>query len=83
MTNVLASKTYGLLIIFAVLALAVAILAAVAFDESLWQDWFDFLKVQAGVGGARAAINDGLPKVAAAWHGNTADTSGFSGPAGV
>lgn len=61
------SKTYTLLIFFAMLGLATVLLADGFFGVELWEKFFDQILVESGVGGARAIAVDGAPKVAAAW----------------
>lgn len=67
LTHLGASKTYTLLLLISVIAIVVCLLAA-AFGEQLWAKLLDVLMVNSGVGGARAAVNDGLPKIASAWR---------------
>ena len=60
------SKTYSLLILFAGISLIGVTLASLLFNSHFWGDWIDFLKVEVGIGGGRAVVNDGAPKVAEA-----------------
>lgn len=62
------SKTYVLLILFALLALITCIVAAAIFGENLWDRFFDLLIGESATAGVRAVAVDGAPKVAAAWR---------------
>lgn len=62
------SKTYVLLILFTLLGLLAVILADAAFHRDLWGRFFDELLGNSVVGGGRAAVVDGAPKIAAAWQ---------------
>lgn len=61
------SKTYVLLIVITVIALIACCIAS-AFGYDVWGRLFDLMMGNTVVGGGRAIVNDGLPKVAAAWQ---------------
>lgn len=80
MTKIFESKTNGLLVLFAVLALIVVLVGAIAFNEKLWNEFFDLIKVEVGGGVLRAATNDGIPKAVEAYAQYKNGHSQFSQP---
>lgn len=63
----LGSKTYVLLLVFAVIALITCVVAASIFGRDLWDRFFDLLMGETAAGATRAVAVDGAPKVAAAF----------------